>query len=215
VGGDLYIYHQFAPDATAPAVHHYALAVGDVSGKGMPAALLMSACMASFRSLVGQTLAPGTFLMHMDSAIGEYTRFTRQNCAMVYLNIVIAPETGRTLRVANAGCIVPMIKRTSGELIWVNVGGIPLGVGLGAKSGYQEAARQLLPGDMVILTSDGVVEARNAEGALFGFERLAQTVCSGPAGSAVALVQHIRSAVQSFVGDALLADDMTIVVIQV
>ena len=99
VGGDLYVYHAFAE---TPG--RYALAVGDVSGKGMPAALLMAVSVASFGSLVSRGLEPGALLDAIDGTLADYTRTTRQNCALVCLDLRYE-EAATTLRVANAGGI--------------------------------------------------------------------------------------------------------------
>jgi sigma-B regulation protein RsbU (phosphoserine phosphatase) len=118
------------------------------------------------------------------------------------------------MRVANAGCISPIIKRAGGPLEWVEVGGAPLGVGLGSEAGYQEQAIRLNPGDLVILTSDGVVEAKNSQNQIFGFERLEQAVLSGPQASPEAMLDHLQAEIATFVGDEEPHDDLTIVVLQ-
>lgn len=242
VGGDHYVYHELPVPATqkndaADSEHQqqrYAVGLGDVSGKGMPAALLMSASMASFRTLVTLGLSPGEFLAMMDAAIMEHTRSTRQNCALAYLECTIygsraelspAPTSNTdrlrlrkpygVLAAANAGAIPPILKRADGFVEWLPVEGMPLGVGLGGKTGYQDVCRDLGAGDMIILVSDGVLEAKSAAGSMFGFDRLEHTVRLGPASSAASMLAHLRSAVEGFVGDAPLADDMTIVVVRV
>lgn len=208
VGGDLYAYHALDDS-------HYAIAVGDVSGKGMPAALLMAASVASFRSLVVQRLAPATFLAQMDTALASYIGSTRQNCALVYLYITAYPAQVFTVQVSNAGCVTPIIRHANGRVVWVDVGGFPLGVGLGASIGYQEATLTLDPGDMIILTSDGVLEARNAQGDMFGFERLEQAVRQAPATTTSAMMHYLRATVEAFVGEQEAHDDVTIVVIRI
>lgn len=226
VGGDLYVYHACDIPQSPGAVTRYVVAVGDVSGKGMPAALLMSASIASFRSLVRKDLSPSAFLMQMDNAIADYTRTTRQNCAFVYLDIsqpvsqtdckVRERETGSHLvRLSNAGCIAPMMKRVDSRSVeWIDVSGMPLGIGMGASTGYREVSLTMESGDMMILTSDGVVEARDAHGEIFGFDRLEQAVASGPQSSARAMLDHLRVAVETFTGGTEPHDDATIVVIQ-
>jgi serine/threonine protein phosphatase PrpC len=230
----------------------------------MPAALLMAVSLASFRSIVAQGLSPGALLAYLDDALVHYTRTTRQNCAMVYMEITtidrdeaahaaqetetaqtiactrtaltskdaeaaqtvdldekaieqLAPAScfSATLRVANAGCISPLIKRADGSIEWVEVGGMPLGVGMGSTFGYEEVSLDIAKGDMIILVSDGVVEANNAAGDMFGFERLDQVVENGPHTNALALLAHIRQALEDFVGAVEPHDDVTIVVTRV
>ena len=208
VGGDLYTYHAFNADNSADK---YGLVVGDVSGKGMAAALIMAVTLASFQSTVAaQEVPPGDLLSALDKSILPYTDATRQNCAMVYAVI----DHG-VLRVVNAGCIPPIVKQTDGSVHWVEATGLPLGMGLVEDFGYEEATLQLSKGDVIVLTSDGVVEATNVTEELFEFERLEQVVAAGPTTSAQAMLDHIRAEVDNFIGDMELQDDVTIVVAKV
>jgi serine phosphatase RsbU (regulator of sigma subunit) len=224
VGGDLYAYHAFnTPQETT---FKYVIAVGDVSGKGMPAALLMAVSMASFQSILPNGLAPARVLADLDRAILPYTRTSHQNCALCYLEIIppvahanplslLDQANGGALRAANAGCIYPIIRRRDGSIEWVSVGGPPLGFGLGAADGYIEAEYVLNSGDLVILTSDGVVEAKNRTGEMFGFERWEQAIRSGPPRNAEAMLIYLKAQLITFVGGMEPHDDMTIVVAQV
>lgn len=239
VGGDLYAFYamdapNFPPyaggrnkneqdNAQHPNQTRYAIAVGDVSGKGVPAALLMAVSMASFHSFVGQGFAPGAFLTRMDKALVTYTRTTNQNCALVYVDIDVQhprPEVAAcgvraTAHIANAGCVTPIMKRADGNVTWVDVGGLPLGIEMACKMPYGEIAIELEQNDLIILTSDGVIEANNAAGDMFGFERLEQAVRAGPQIGAAAMLTYLRMTVEAFVGDTEPHDDITIVVIQV
>jgi signal transduction histidine kinase/serine phosphatase RsbU (regulator of sigma subunit) len=210
VGGDLYAYQ-------ASGLKRFTVAVGDVSGKGMPAALLMAISLSSFRSIVEQGLGPGPFLAKMDRALSDYTRSRSQNCAMVYaeLSRQNPNDPTFTLRTANAGCIPPLIRRSNGQVEWVDAGGMPLGVGLGAELGYREHSLALASGDLLILTSDGVVEAVNAEDEMFGFEKLEATVARTPSTSAEAALAHLRTQIDDFVQETRPHDDITIVVVKV
>jgi serine phosphatase RsbU (regulator of sigma subunit) len=205
VGGDFYAYHSF----TNPSEDYFAVAVGDVSGKGMPAALLMALSVASFQSSVVQALSPSELLAQLDVALEPYTRTGLENCALCYVDI-----RGNILRVANAGCVSPIIRRVNGSIEWVDVGGTPLGVGLGAQDGYRQVTLALAPGDLVILTSDGVIEAMTATKEIFGFERLEQAIATAPQTNAEAMLSHLRQAVLDFVADVEPHDDLTIVVVQ-
>lgn len=241
VGGDLYAYHVHR--GTNPQTHpgHYAIAVGDVSGKGMPAALLMAVSMASFQALMGQGLSPGMLLSRLDKSISRFTEKSRQNCALVYAEITpphfkpldndddadkltqrdTAPDLPTVgalklghLRVANAGCIPPYVRRTNGSIEAVDIGGVPLGLGLGRQFGYHEATTTLSQGDLVIFTSDGVVEATNTINEMFGFERLEESIRTGPQTNAEAMLDHLKQQVFSFTSNAEQHDDLTIVVVQ-
>lgn len=223
VGGDLYMYHAFAPTNSLDPTRRYALAVGDVSGKGMPAALLMAISLGLFQVVIQQGLAPGALMTRLDQALLPYTHTIRQNCALVYVEIIqhianslssSAWEHSYRLRVANAGGVTPLIKRHGGNIEWVEVGGLPLGVNMAVKQDYAEAIIDVGPGDMVILVSDGVIEASNSNGELFGFPRFEQTVRNGPQTSAEAMLNHLLAVVTTFSGAAEPHDDMTLVILQ-
>lgn len=220
VGGDLYAYH-------CQTAHSFAVAVGDVSGKGMPAALLMAVCEALLRSCLPQAFTPAGLLAHMDTALLDYTRPTRQNCALVYLDITLpAPMTDShtaaedvahapcVLRAANAGGIQPLVRYADGRVEWLDAGGLPLGIGMGITPVYPEVQRELNKGDAVILMSDGVVEAKNLAGDLFGFERLEQTIATAPPADAAELLAHLQFELFRFMENAEPQDDITIVVVQ-
>lgn len=211
VGGDLYDYHALGDN-------RFAIIIGDVSGKGIPAALLMAMSLASFQATVGQNMAPEALLAYLDQAIGAYTGLTGSNCALIYAEISLPPnqDNGRILRVANAGCIPPLIRRVDGSVEWVDVRGIPLGMNFGtAQPGYEQVRRTLATGDLLILTSDGVTEAHNAANHLFGFERLEQAVAAGSNASPETMLEHLKREIAAFRGDTELYDDLTIVVVQV
>ncbi len=212
VGGDLYAYHAFGQQ-------RYGIAVGDVSGKGSPAALLMAVTIASFQSIVQRDLGPASLLAKMDEALIVYTNKVKQNCAFVYLEIDLKDLKNSsgfaTAKMVNAGCTMPIIKRRHDSVEWVDIGGMPLGVGLGSQSGYMSETRHLSKGDMIILTSDGIVEAMNLNNDMFGFERFEKVIKEGPQTTALEMLTHVLIEVTTFVGDTEPHDDMTIVVVQV
>jgi PAS domain S-box-containing protein len=220
VGGDLYAYYLLtSPSAGEESGERkYAIAVGDVTGKGMPAALLMAVSLASLSSTVRQVLPPHKLLAQLDTTLVDYTHLSSQNCALVYAEIthgIGGTTTKSLLRMSNAGCPTPIIKRANGSVEWVEIGGLPLGVGLGAEIGYPEAELNLSKGELLILTSDGVVEARNGDKEMFGFERLYHAIKSGPRTSAEVMLEFLKSEVARFVGNLEPHDDLTIVVIRV
>ncbi|MDM8529682.1 SpoIIE family protein phosphatase [Anaerolineales bacterium HSG25] len=244
VGGDLYSYHKFTQTA-------YAFAVGDVSGKGVSAALLMAISLSQYNVSLDLDLSPIKRMVYLDKTISSYTKLRHQNCAMCYVEVErkedggmedrgiedggkhlkparSLPVGGQTskpqssilnpsiLTVVNAGCIPPYIKRADGSVEFdEKMGGFALGQGLGAESGYQQHTVELFPGDMVILTSDGVVEANNDTGDMLGFERLEQIVRDGPTAGAEAMLEHLKQEVFAFTEEAEQHDDMTMVVVRV
>ena len=213
VGGDFYAYH--ASTQARVLLNKYILAVGDVSGKGVSAALLMATSLSQFDASLSLKLNPAELLVHLDGALLPYTKPRRQNCALCYVELVGLNTVRPVLKVVNAGCIPPYLKHADGSVEWAAIGGFALGQGLGANMGYQEIRHVLSKGDMIILTSDGLVEANNAASKLFGFERLEQAIINGPTSSPKAMLNHLKAEIAAHVGEAEPHDDITIVVAQV
>jgi serine phosphatase RsbU (regulator of sigma subunit) len=132
----------------------------------------------------------------------------RQNVA-----IGLAYLDSDQVRVVNAGAVAPFIRRGA-ETRMLDVGGVPLGSPLSGLTPYQEQTIDLRHGDLLVLITDGVVEATNAAGQLFGFERLTATIAAGPTESAAAMLGYLLNAVAAFVGQAEMHDDVTLVVVR-
>jgi ligand-binding sensor domain-containing protein/serine phosphatase RsbU (regulator of sigma subunit) len=208
VGGDFYSYYSFNSDGAEPP--RFGVVVGDVSGKGMPAALLMAVSLGSLQSMVGQDPAPAELLSRLDDTLRPYTHTTNQNCAVCYAELA-----GCQLSVINAGSIAPLVKRANGSVFWIDATGLPLGVAVERPRHFRVASLTLTPGDLIILVSDGIIEAMNEQKALFGFDRMEQTVAAGPTGSAAAMLDHLRMAIEHFTNGHEPHDDLTILAIQV
>ncbi|MDM8526828.1 response regulator [Anaerolineales bacterium HSG24] len=237
IGGDFYNYRYF------PENNSCSIAVGDVSGKGVPAALLMATCLTQFDSYIMPHISPKSFVETLDKALAPYLQPYNQNCAFIYVKItfpesssLVSEEEVGLATFVNAGCLLPIIKRHEGSSQWVDVGGLPLGVGLESELGYMEEAIELRHRDMIILCSDGVVEAMNEHDEMFGFDRFEQAVESFSVSSLESLdhnidgiprrkeqlslgiadlmVEHIKREIMAFAGNAEPHDDLTIVVIQ-
>jgi hypothetical protein len=183
VGGDFY---QLFPTTDGGLL----IVIGDVSGKGLKAAMLVSMIVGSLRSVVDHTCSPALILRHLNRLLIGHTddKFATCCCALMY------PD-GRVIA-ANAGHLSPYAAGAEIEL----PPGIPLGISLDAE--YDETQFQLPPGARLLLISDGVVEARNKSGELYGFERT-QTL-------SVLAVNQIAEKVQEFGQD----DDITILGIE-
>jgi hypothetical protein len=154
VGGDF--FHVVSlPDESA------LLVIGDVSGKGTPAAMLVSLLMGSLLALVETTTSPAQILAALNRCIRG------RNCDGFTTCLILRIATNGTVTFANAGHLPPY--RDGRELPCEN--GIPLG--LVAAAAYSESIFELMPGDRITLLTDGVLEARNSSGELFGFERTA------------------------------------------
>ena len=154
VGGDFF---QIAPIANGGVL----VIIGDVSGKGMAAAMTVSLLVGAFNTLIQYTESPAEILAAMN------TRMLARSHGGFTTCLVLRAQPDGTLTIANAGHIAPYL--AGRELSIEN--GLPLG--LSAASTYAESAFHLSPGEQITLITDGVVEARDKSGALFGFERTA------------------------------------------
>jgi sigma-B regulation protein RsbU (phosphoserine phosphatase) len=94
----------------------------------------------------------------------------------------------------------------------VDVGGLPLGTPLSGLLPYAEVELDLAAGDLLILSSDGIVEAKNDAGEMYGFERFLKAIALGPQNSAQQMLAYLFDEVAAFVGEAEMHDDMAIVV---
>lgn len=215
VGGDFYDYHAF-PRPDNPGSSKFAVSIGDVSGKGVSAALLMATVLSQFDAALTLSFTPSERLAYLDQAIVPYTSRRYQNCALTYIEFECLMGTTEVhLRAVNAGGIPPFIKRCDGQIEWLDIRGLPLGLGLGAETGYQEVETRVCSGDIVVLISDGVVEATDCQKNMFGFERLEANLASASKKDAQGMLDHLNTCLASFVEDAEPYDDVTIVVIKI
>jgi serine phosphatase RsbU (regulator of sigma subunit) len=155
VGGDFF---QIAPIESGGAL----VIIGDVSGKGMPAAMTVSLLVGTFRTLAHYTQSPAEILTAMNVRM-----LARSHGGFTTCLVLRAHPDGRLI-IANAGHIAPYL---GGEELPIE-NGLPLG--LSAASIYPESTFHLSLGQQVTLITDGVVEARDKSGGLFGFERTAR-----------------------------------------
>jgi sigma-B regulation protein RsbU (phosphoserine phosphatase) len=202
VGGDFFNYFQLDSGLVA-------LLVGDVSGKGVGAALLMANIQASLRTrfALGQGL----------SAIAEaIDRDIEANSpAPVYATLFIAifdPAT-RRMRYVNAGHNPQFVRRSDGRLEKLWSTGLP--VGMLAGHGYSEGEVQLEPGDLLFFYTDGCVEMENESGEMFGSDRLESLVAATGLGSADQVLMKVESAISTFRGHTDLFDDATMMALTV
>ena len=180
------------------------LAIADVSGKGVPAALFM---MSSRTLLKGTAISyndPGTVLSEVNGLLQEDET---DGMFVTMLYAVYNPETG-AFTYASGGHDAPLLVRADGssELLSLT-GGIALGVLPGFE--YQQTTYQLEPGDTIVLYTDGVTEAMNHDSQLFGIAGLQQYFTSAPPSDAESTGMQVMQAVASFAGDAPQSDDIT------
>ena len=201
VGGDYF-------DVLPLGQNALGLCIADVAGKGIPAALLMSNLQAAVRGLSSPTLAPDDLCNSLNSLVWRNTHTDR------FITLFFAQLDGptRRLRYANAGHNAPFVVHADGSHERLEEGGGVLGVF--AEQSYSMAELQLMPGDRVVLFTDGVTEASNSEGEEFGETRLSALLEEHRALSAAAIQEKIVAAILKFSGGHR-TDDATLLVLAV
>jgi serine phosphatase RsbU (regulator of sigma subunit)/anti-sigma regulatory factor (Ser/Thr protein kinase) len=199
VGGDFY-------DVIPLPDGRVAFVVGDVTDKGVPAALVMSATRSVLRASAQRLIEPGAVLERVNEHLCPDMP---EKMFVTCLYGVLDPASGR-LRFANAGHDLPYVKTADG-VVELRARGMPLGLMHGMA--YEEKEAVLEPGDSVLLHSDGVVEAHDPERDMFGFPRLKETVAAAPGGQH--LIDRVLADLEAFTGpDAEQEDDITMVTLQ-
>jgi len=198
VGGDAFDLYAFDDE-------RFGLAIADVSGKGIPAALLMSNVVASLRAFcTGRTSIP--------EAIGHVNRgFSRTVAAGKFITLFYgeADVASGVLRFVNAGHNPPLLRRADGAIERLTEGGVP--VGIFDRWEYVQGEVTLVPGDALLLYSDGVTEALDPFGGEFGEERLEALWREHGGGPPAAVLDRVLTAVADFRGTAEQSDDITLV----
>jgi sigma-B regulation protein RsbU (phosphoserine phosphatase) len=181
-----------------------AIGVGDVVGKGLPAALLMSNLQAAVRALAADVTAPEKLTARVNRLVAANTSTQK------FITFFYGVLDGYRLTYTNAGHNAPIVVRENGMHSRLDAGGVVLGVF--PDWTYRQAQVDLTPGDRLVFFSDGVTEAENAAGAQFGEERLLEMLIANRGLDATRLRRKIMAAVAEFAGDVL-QDDATLVVI--
>lgn len=180
--------------------------IADVSGKGIPAALLTSNVQASIRAFCdGRTPIP--------EAIRAVNEGVLRSASGKFITLFFAEiDASRgVIRYTNAGHNYPLLRRHDGTLVELIAGGLPLGLIEGAA--YEQGEVIFSPGDALLLYSDGITEALDARGEEFGEEPLRELWQTHGASAPVQMIDRVFGAVETFRGRALQSDDMTIVII--
>jgi len=202
LGGDCY---EFVP---LPQ-NRLAVTVGDASGKGLAAALMMANVQSSLRTALLLTGAEGTLMVR---AVNRqvYASSLADRYATLFYGVFDA--TARRLRYVNAGHNPPMVIRPDGSAVWLETVGSP--VGIFPDWSYQEGSIQLKPGDLVLAYSDGVIEATDPAGAEWGVDGLRKAVGGSAEQSADDIVRTVFAALDEF-SQGRQGDDATVVVLRV
>ncbi len=197
VGGDFYDFFFVDRD-------HLWLAVGDVSGKGVPAALFMSMTKTLVKAKSSRGLAPHKVLARVQEDLAL------NNPSMMFVTLFLAVLDLRTgdLEYCNAGHNPPCIIRADGKIYGLESGrGMALAVVDDFR--YRSATVKLARGEAVFLYTDGVTEAMNGAGELFGQRRLEQALCRLAPGAGLELADRIMAGLEDFSRDVDQSDDIT------
>ncbi|HEX2443172.1 MAG TPA: SpoIIE family protein phosphatase [Vicinamibacterales bacterium] len=202
VGGDL--YDHFMQDGS-----RVVFMVGDVSGKGVPAALFMARTKTLLEAIAVREPDPAMVLRELNQALSA------ENEAGMFVTAVLCTLDTRNgeLAFAVAGHEAPVLVPNEGEPSKVEAEGGPV-MGLLEGSEYPLNRVTLNPGDALVLFTDGVNEAQNVEGEFFGPERLTAAAAEGRAEGTPGLTGAVLTAVRAFAGDAPQSDDITILTLK-
>ena len=200
VGGDYFDVRRAGPD-------RWATVVADVSGKGVSAALLAALLEGAFLLAVESPVPMEELLARMNHFLNDRTKGEKY----VTLAYCLIGRDG-TLRWSNAAHPRPILLRANGDMETLNSTGLPLGMLEAAMYGVEET--KLGAGDKLILFSDGLTEAENQDGEMFGTTALNQTVEAHAASSAPVLHAALEKALIEFTESSVLADDVTILVVE-
>jgi sigma-B regulation protein RsbU (phosphoserine phosphatase) len=201
IGGDLYDFIDYGPGRTA-------IVLGDVSGKAAPAALFAALVSGIMRSAAVHLPEPAHMLALLNDALQE----RKLESQYVTLLFALWNDETQTLQVANSGAVQPIFCR-AGQSVTVKAEGFPLG--LFPDVTYEELNQATEPGDALVFVSDGILDAENEQGDMYGEERLAGLLCAHHDEAAQQIADAILADVTKFQGAKDRFDDETIIVLRV
>ena len=201
IGGDLYDFIPYS-------MSRLGIAIGDVSGKGAPAAIYAALVSGILRSHAPIEPSPSEMLSAVNLSLAE-RRVEAQFVSIIY---AVWDDAHRTLTVSNSGLPRPVYVH-AGKVEVIEATGLPLG--LFDEAEYDEFEFRMKPGDLFVFFSDGMLDARNRKGDLFGRGRLEAIVAENAASTAQQVVDAIFKAVADHSGGVETFDDQTVVAIRV
>jgi sigma-B regulation protein RsbU (phosphoserine phosphatase) len=207
VAGDF--YDVFARPAMNSAEPHFLLAVADVAGKSIPAALLMATFQASLKTLSETSCS----LADLVTGMNHYA-CTNSQSGLRFTTAFLAEfdPVSRTLTYINAGHNAPILRRSTGAIERLTNGGLPLG--MWPDKSYQAGDVTLQPGDRLVIFTDGVVEAVNASDEEYGEQRLLNVLQAGVTATPDELLRRVMSDLDAFVGPTPQHDDVTCMLVK-
>jgi hypothetical protein len=202
VAGDY--YDVFPRPGRTPDQNRVVLAVADVAGKSIPAAMLMATFQASLKTLSTAQVA----LPELASNMNRYACSNSQG-GLRFTTAFLAEydPVRRTLDYINAGHNNPILRRASGQIERLDVGGLPYGIMPEVK--YESATVTLAPGDWLIIFTDGLVEAENARQEEYGEARLLAAIEAGKSAEPGEMLKRLMTELDFFVGNTPQHDDVT------
>ena len=204
VGGDFYDVLPLSGDADGRVI----LAIGDVAGKGSPAALLMALLLAVLRTLVDERLEACALMSRLNVQICRHAPGSR---FITLFYGVYTPGTG-ALTYVNAGQNPPLLRRRDGSIERLGSTGIALG--MFDESTYEAAETRVTPGDLLLLYSDGIIEAENPAGQPFEESGLEHFVTAHVTDTPAELAPGILRAVEAHARDSRFTDDLTVLILK-
>ena len=207
VAGDYYdVFQRTGPDVRPSS---YLLAVADVAGKSIPAALLMATFQASLKTLAATSCSLGELVDRMNRYI-----CSNSQSGLRFTTALLGDYDSQTraFTYINAGHNAPILRRRSGSIERLDVGGVPLGIN--SESSYETGKVVLAPDDWLVVFTDGVVEAVNNTGEEYGETRLISVLHSGISTTPPKLLSRIMVDLDMFVGPTPQHDDITCMLVK-
>jgi uncharacterized protein YndB with AHSA1/START domain len=201
VGGDYFDVFSFSE-------RRVGLCIADVSGKGMPAALLMSNLQAVVKALASENSFPKELVEKVNRVMCRNTTEAK----FITLFYGLLDVDGKTLRYVNAGHNAPILTRKDGTQVRLEEGGLILGIF--EEHGYEEGEIELRPGDRLVMFTDGITEAVDEQGVEFGEKRMTELSCGARQLSAEALRGRLLERATEFCAGRF-EDDVTLLVVAV
>lgn len=200
IGGDFFDYVDLSENVIG-------IAVADVSGKGIPASLLMTTLQATFRSEAMIDKTPGQVLSALNRSLFKRSELSK---FATFFYAVYNDETG-ILHYSNGGSFPPIVARADGTMLQLKRGGILIGVA--PDSEYSEGMLKLRPGDIVAIYTDGIIDQENSTEEYFGEKRFFRFLKQNSNLDPEHLVEKLYETLLSF-GEGMIKDDMTLVILK-
>lgn len=203
VGGDFYDFIEMGKNKVG-------IVIGDVTGKSVSGALVMSASRSVFRMLSEENLSVGEIMIRAN----RRTKKDIKSGMFVALLYAVLDANNRTLSLCSAGQTQPIYwssKTNTAGLVETRGDTFPLGILEDAE--YKESKLTLAPGDKIVLYTDGIVEAMNEKEEIFGFERLIEVVKGSKSMTSDFFLKEILNRVKAFTGEAAQHDDLTMIIV--